>query len=824
MPRGRQSPLAKDKLEFLESHFPEFLAKQPHLGRFWVDVVKQWLIRWPVEHRLGLEVISTNGVLIEDSGLSPEHQKRVGVAQEAEKNIIHNWFNNRSQKEKRLLNAAGSTASNLKTLGKMLSSGKSRQTRKNHRVELWQRRHPDIMEAALKASNFDSLMGEEKKGETVEERKARIQAGRSAQLHLRRITAAELFAKASDEEKASVEEEWLRQERPSKMVATKSSTPQQFQNGLDNVGPLLKSFHGFIEDSIGWVGATLLTGPIPNQDGKIGTQSYCHGVTPAGHTLDQALPGWHEHIITPVQQFGKKVFDHDARRARAMKSADAAESHDNPVQAVAFAGQEPRRRKRRVKAKEPAVDDADPFPPPSSAFTNIPVSSFNEVPSPPASPTSPASFTHVPGEIDYSVLQPFTDFENLDLDLQIDPDTMRALEESSQEFMWQTRALEGVDGLGAPAASTPEIESSVMASPTAQTTTPTARPTPRATYRGSSFATATTPTPLVDNPLVDNPLERFEVTPLSSESPANQGLATYVADFVFDARPSAAPTRATVSPARSPQASVDDTADDAGGTLESLTTPPIPTVSSSRAVPAGTGNASATVTTPSPLRAMHTPPATVHAMSALVIGRTPEASGSGGASTTTTAPGRCAMLLPRRPWGKERVAGEEGEGGVPVPEGEERAEAQLEVEEAGLTYDDDGNTIPLPLGTPVETVSRARTQEIRKAAQQRDSAKARAARARDNGVHVFPPPPPGHEALRAEPAALGGRPAAAPTMPSVPPPLSPRKRRAPTNLGKVYIPQKKRTLAEIRSEAELKRRVTEAATGSKRKADENGVK
>ncbi|KAJ6467626.1 hypothetical protein C8R47DRAFT_1223535 [Mycena vitilis] len=374
------------------------------------------------------------------------------------------------------------------------------------------------MEAALKASNFDLLMGEEKKRETVEERKARIQAGRSAQLHLRRITAVELFAKASDEEKASVEEEWLRQERPSKMVATKSSTPQQFQNGLDNVGPLLKSFHGFIEDSIGWVGATLLTGPIPNQDGKIGTQSYCHGVTPAG-----------------VQQFGKKVFG-------AFFHADAAESHDNPVQAVAFAGQEPRRRKRRVKAKEPAVDDADPFPPPSSAFTNIPVSSFNEVPSPPASPTSPASFTHVPGEIDYSVLQPFTDFENLDLDLQIDPDTMRALEESSQEFMWQTRALEGVDGLGAPAASTPEIESSVMASPTAQTTTPAARPTPRATYRGSSFATATTPTPLVDNPLVDNPLEHFEVTPLSSESPANQGLATYVADFVFDARPSAAPT------------------------------------------------------------------------------------------------------------------------------------------------------------------------------------------------------------------------------------------------------------------------------------------
>ncbi|KAJ7613256.1 hypothetical protein DFH06DRAFT_1344726 [Mycena polygramma] len=447
MPRGRQSPLPKDKLEFLESHFPEFLAKQPNLGRFWVDVVKEWFIRWPVEHRLGLEVISTHGVLIEDSGLSQEHQKLVGDAQEAEKNIIHNWFNNRSQKEKRALNSSGSSASNLKSLEKLLSSAQSRQTRKNHKVELWQKRHPDIMEAALQASNFDSLMPKAKAQETVEERRARIKVGRTAQMQLRRKTAAGLFAKASDEEKVSVEEEWLRQERPSKAAVMKASTPEEYQNGLDKIGPWLKTFHGVVGDALGWVGATVLTGPIPNQGGKIGTQSYCHGVTPAGHTIDQALPGWHEHVITPVQQFGKKVFDHDARRARAMKPADAAESHHDPVEPVTSAGQEPRRRKRRAKAKESAVDEADPFPPPSSAFTNIPVSSFNDVPSPPPSPPPASSFTDVPGGLDYSALQPFADFGDLNLNIDIDPETMRALEESSQEFMWETRALEGVDGL-----------------------------------------------------------------------------------------------------------------------------------------------------------------------------------------------------------------------------------------------------------------------------------------------------------------------------------------------------------------------------------------
>ncbi|KAJ7618269.1 hypothetical protein DFH06DRAFT_1144838 [Mycena polygramma] len=757
---------------------------------------------------------------------------------------------------------------------------------------------------------------------------ARIKVGRTAQMQLRRKTAAGLFAKASDEEKASVEEEWLRQERPSKAAVMKASTPEEYQNGLDKIGPWLKTFHGVVGDALGWVGATVLTGPIPNQGGKIGTQSYCHGVTPAGHTIDQALPGWHEHVITPVQQFGKKVFDHDARRARAMKPADAAESHHDPVEPVTSAGQEPRRRKRRAKAKESAVDEADPFPPPSSAFTNIPVSSFNDVPSPPPSPPPASSFTDVPGGLDYSALQPFADFGDLNLNIDIDPETMRALEESSQEFMWETRALEGVDGLGAPAASTSEHESSAMASPTVHAATPATRPTPRATYRGSSFAT-TTPTQQSDSTATstqhddgDNPLERFEVTPLSSESSANQGLATYVADFVFDPRPSTSsagfprpgmagappsdtpsmqptssatgsttssapltvsprppPTRATAS-VPSPQASVrDSTAAASPSTTPSrntstttLTTPPArstaslpppsPPAAPSPSPQAPVGSTplrlasggrpflSATVTTPSPLRAVHTPPATVRPMSALAIGRTPEASGSGDAGVTTTASALTADDFPQsRPMcnappavGRGGMRGGRGAGGRGAStrgRGASRGAARGRGGRTGRsggsaavgegsggeflqTYDDDGSTIPLPLGTPVETVSLARTQEIRNAAKERDSAKARAARARDHGVHVFPPPPPGHEALRAEPAALGGRPAAAPAVPSVPPPLTPRKRRAPTNLGKAYIPQKKRTLAEIRSEAEQKKQMAEAATGMKRKADENG--
>lgn len=43
-------------------------------------------------------------------------------------------------------------------------------------------------------------------------------------------------------------------------------------------------------------------------DSAISSSSYSSGTTPAGLNFDTAYPEFHEQVIRPLQQFGKKVF------------------------------------------------------------------------------------------------------------------------------------------------------------------------------------------------------------------------------------------------------------------------------------------------------------------------------------------------------------------------------------------------------------------------------------------------------------------------------------------------------------------------------------
>ncbi|KAJ7775861.1 hypothetical protein B0H14DRAFT_3508365 [Mycena olivaceomarginata] len=298
MARGRKTPLPPDQIEYLESVYPEWLEKRPHLRSFWAEVERGWFAKWPVEPKLGLPIASTS---IEESELSEADQKRIGDAEE----VIHNWINNRGQKEKKAIatnNPTAATSVPLRDLG----------------TELWTRRNRQELRDALEEEDYTSLMGVSDDEETPEERKERIKQGQSRQMTLKRAVTQRLYDESPEEEKAAVEKIYLAQER-------KTKKSEEFQMGLDQLGSVLKQFHAAVTDMTGLVGGTVLVGPIPKEGGKIGTQSYCHGATAAGHTLDQAHPRWGEQVVNPLQQFGKKVFDHKTRRERALQLPETSE-------------------------------------------------------------------------------------------------------------------------------------------------------------------------------------------------------------------------------------------------------------------------------------------------------------------------------------------------------------------------------------------------------------------------------------------------------------------------------------------------------------------
>ncbi|KAJ7099160.1 hypothetical protein C8R44DRAFT_747848 [Mycena epipterygia] len=312
MPRGRKSQLPADQLEYLEGLYGEFETKQAAKGLppFWVKVKRGWFERWPVEPGLNLPSMSVGGVMIEDAGFSEADKLAVGKAQAAMGEIIHNWYNNTSARNKRLAKGSatgqGSSGSGLKEL---LLNLHQKRGRKNQCVEIWQQLHSTQMEEALRAGGFYELMGFEKDGETPEERRVRMKAGRSAQMKMRRAVAQKQLDEAPEEEQAEVEMRFKAQEaKDEEGEAVGKSSGEEYEVGINKMGQMLRDVYTALEQVTGWVGATVMTGPVLSQAGKVGTQSYCFGITPAGNTFEQSFPDWDHVVMEPLGAFGRRVF------------------------------------------------------------------------------------------------------------------------------------------------------------------------------------------------------------------------------------------------------------------------------------------------------------------------------------------------------------------------------------------------------------------------------------------------------------------------------------------------------------------------------------
>ncbi|KAJ7834687.1 hypothetical protein B0H13DRAFT_2369774 [Mycena leptocephala] len=642
MGRGRKTLLSAEKLAYLESYFPEFQELQPNLGRFWTKVERGWNEKWPVELDLGLPILSTQGVLLEDTGVPVEHQVAVGEAQEKNKATIHNWFNNRSQKEKKLLNASGSSGGGtfgLKELMANFGVGVKR-TRKLHRVELWQKRNPEVLEAALRATEYHELMGSSDEEETPDKRSARIKTGWSAMLRLQRRVRAEQFEMASEAEKAAVEEEYAQQEcKKTGLTMGKAETPEEFQEGLEKLGPLLKTFHGALGELTGWVGGTVMTGPIPNQGGKIGTQSYCHGVTPVGHTLDQAIAGWDDNVVAPLQQFGKKItpldeharFKYPNQRSRwiqappaslATRTTECARPRKSPRNASA-------RKKSKTKSKKAAepsayADDEGAAIPSAAAF-------FTEA----LGGRSSADYEGGAGN-DWWTDDNWRAENSISANHLIDPALGMALYASPP-------VDPAAVGLYTCPTVDPAADTSLYLSP------PLTRPKPRPAHHGSLFGRPT-----------DDPTEPFELTSLSEDSAAtHNNLSAFVSNFVYPPPTPSAESSPGGSAPRSPVLTPLTSVSASPGAQATLSTParlsiptPPATALSTHGSPGPGGPAShspaAAHSTPAPAsRTAAAPTPQPHARNTAVL-RTPGVGSRLPSSMPTPAPGP-GSLAPRSP-------------------------------------------------------------------------------------------------------------------------------------------------------------------------------
>ncbi|KAJ7878537.1 hypothetical protein B0H14DRAFT_3435535 [Mycena olivaceomarginata] len=783
MPRGKQSPLPADQLAYLESGLAEFLEKQPHLTTFWTSIERGWFERWRVEPTLGLLIIDSS---IEESPLTEEQEAVIGQEEAKIRKKIHSWYNNRSQKEKRVANATASSSVSTGALNDLVASLSRKGGRRKQKIEIWRKRNGPLITEALADTNFSSLMGTAPPGETPDERKLRIRNGHQQQMALRRQVEKKLFEEASEAEMAAVTEDYKKQ-TPKQRVHVKAETPEDFQRGLDQLAPMLKAVHGVISDVTGgWVGTTMLTGPVPKEGGKIGTHSYCNGVTPAGHTMDQAVSRWATQWVKPLQQFGKKVFDHRARRERAIGSSETVREED--------ASQPPSLSGARLYSMSPLPEfslDAD-----DSSLENA----FGDKSTPPPPPPplheqgslspSPQDYNHAP--------LPHAD------EIPIDP------------------ILLGFGGGAVSVASTATQEP-------ANCPVQSMGPVP------GSGAASRPPSP------IGNPGDDFEMTSISAESSSHSGLSTSLVGFRYDAgmsafqrpqglslpphthpwsdgsnavarlhgdavapllplrRPQSPPLR---RPARSPAAAATPTQSPAVAVQSSAATPVQSSAATPRAVPRCRCDAHADVST---IGGAHRATSSLHIRAVSAVASDVQC--TTGATEHGHHKRECWRYGARdRVWAgggkavadRESGTGDNGDGDDDIGMGEGQPAAA---------------TCMAPPGDALhETVSREWLMEIRAWEKKRDDAVQRAARNRDHGIHHFPPPPPGHEALLREPAALGVRPLQLQEEPAA---LGPRSRRPPTGY---QAPPAKRTMDQIKKDAAAKKEAKLAATAAKKRS------
>ncbi|KAJ7363879.1 hypothetical protein DFH08DRAFT_930030 [Mycena albidolilacea] len=747
--RGRKTPLPADQTTYLESVYPEWLEKRPRLTSFWSKVERGWFAKGPVELGLNLPITT---VSVEESELSEEDQKRIGDTEEVMKGVIHNWINNRGQKEKKVIasnNPAAATSVPLRELD------------------------------ALEEEGFASLMGVSDDEETPEERVDRIKEGHRQQMALKRAVMQRLYNESPEEEKAAIEQIYLAQEpKTKKKTGKKSETSEEFQMGLDQLGPVLREFHAAVTDMTGWVGATVLVGPVPKEGGKIGTQR----ATAAGHTHDQAHPRWGKQVMNPLQQFGKKTTKLEENALELPETSEGVVPGNRPDGMVV---EDPVRHRRRTtsrkskhKEKSTATSGDATTSPHLLSMNTDGLLSFN----------NPSSDGYLP-------------------DMDDDLGSLSAVENDSSLMDWTLidpvlRRMSGAAGGDASDAGNDEpCPNDALGRPLFELRSLSAD-----SLSQESLAPFTQGFQFGKQWCKADP-DGFSISPAPSSSSARGAPAAPVPPPA-PAPPAAArgapaapatPTRGFPSVCAAPSAFTAATARGgpaAPATPVTLVMPSPPAARGVPAVPATPthrpgvlarsspasfpGSYSAVVTTPSPLRFVHTsgtmtPPSEL--MTPLTKGPTAAPIPATAASSLTPddfPQSRPMSNLPPMP----KPPGSRGHGGHAAVREEDGD--KMDQEMGGRTSAHNNTVAP---------VSRERMKEIRVIEKKCDVLAAQATKERDHGIFRFGPPPAGHKRpLPHGPAVLGARRIEVPiklASGAVPPPPwapSARERHAPVRV------------------------------------------
>ncbi|KAJ6449869.1 hypothetical protein C8R45DRAFT_947148 [Mycena sanguinolenta] len=372
--RGRKSKWTAEQLEFLMRKFSAFESAQraTQLPDFWAKMEREFFELWPEEDVLGIVVAEDDGSGEGPGAMAMEDTKRLGEVTAP----TGSWFNNQSQKVKRQMDTV--TPSKSGGLAAKLFKQLSKKRRRLQEVEIFQKRNKQLIDDTVKAklakrkkkaksgdnsssdndesssdgesSNSSSDDGDSSSSSDddhisdssdddnhsySDSEAGRSKASgskpkmdlkaRSKAMRLQRKVVQKLWKHATAAEKAMVREIYVQQQAHvvddvfDKPIEDRS--PEEIQSALDELPGIVAEFHAGVYAMTGWLGVTLLSGPMPNEGGAILLGRL---------TLADSIQDW-DRVIRAVVRETRKLRALDPTTSMSNSTSIAGPSNSEPL-------------------------------------------------------------------------------------------------------------------------------------------------------------------------------------------------------------------------------------------------------------------------------------------------------------------------------------------------------------------------------------------------------------------------------------------------------------------------------------------------------------
>ncbi|KAJ7785315.1 hypothetical protein DFH07DRAFT_948396 [Mycena maculata] len=342
--------------------------------------------------------------------LTDEQKTKLGDAIKSKQKKLNNWYRYQAKKVNRTDAGVPRTAN--AALRAMFRMNRSRRRRAHQPIEIFQKRNPELVKAALTTAGYYKLTdglgvemdsgsedgeaqgeleagiesggeGGEKGGELEAEMQSgsegrELQSGgkvvepkslKARRMEMRSAVVKALWESASEEDRAFAEAEVLNEaKRRGKTWMEEAvddqgqvaNTPGEFQDGIDALDTVYSDVHKTTYNASGWVGMTIMGGPNPRMKGDLSMKIMCLGQTPAGNDFEDSCVDFDMSPNRSKGSFDRSSVTAAERQARALPlrappTVEPRVSRLEPLNTVAAEAPKSKKPKQKKKKAGPSV-------------------------------------------------------------------------------------------------------------------------------------------------------------------------------------------------------------------------------------------------------------------------------------------------------------------------------------------------------------------------------------------------------------------------------------------------------------------------------------